>query len=209
MGIQLSRSGKQFAVQLCMADSAAIEFQNIQSEIPSDLRMAEVDKEKSDPEFPDFERWHAEIGGDLLRFCVSRLGSVAGEDVYQQVWLKAIRQHHQFNGANERAWLFQIARTTIVDWTRKKRPKSNSAKLAHVAQKNSQPEFGGFGSEQLERFKTCLARLTPEKRDLLHLRVTGHSYKQISAALSIAIGTVGSKYNRICEQLKTCVEPAK
>lgn len=209
MGIQLEQTGRQFAALVCLASVAAIESQHFQSKFAFDSRMPQADKEKSNAEFPDFERWHAEIGGDLLRFCVSRLGPVAGEDVYQQVWLKAISRHHQFKGDNERAWLFQMARTTIIDWTRKKRPKSNSTMLAHVTEKKSQPEFGGLGSEQLERFRICLARLTPEKRNLLHLRVTGHTYKQISTALSIAIGTVGSQYNRICDQLKTCVEPAK
>lgn len=152
----------------------------------------------------EFEQWYAEFGPELLRYCKSRLGESIGEDVFQDVWLKVLNKHHQFAGGNVRAWLYQITRNTIIDWTRKKKPEAASAALLSSISVNSEEE-PVVNNDELQRFRDCVSKLTTKQRDLLHLRVTGHSYKQISAALSITVGTVGSNFKRVCDQLRRCV----
>lgn len=155
---------------------------------------------------PDLDAWYEKYGDQLLRFCQSRLGPTAGEDVFQQVWLKVARKPEQFTGGNARAWLFQIARTSIIDFVRKKKPESQSETVEGSSEMNATSVLEQMVvAEEQQRFRECLDKLPPEKQKLIHLRVTGQSYKQISEILSIAIGTVGSQYNRICEQLRTCV----
>ncbi len=167
-------------------------------------------KDSGESQKPDFEAWYARYGDELLRFCQSRLGATSGEDVFQQVWLKVVRKPEQFTGGNERAWLFQIARTSIIDFLRKKNPESQSETVEASAENDSTSVLDQMvASEDYSHFKHCLDQLSGDKKNLVQLRVTGQSYKQISEALSIAIGTVGSQYNRICEQLRNCVNQVR
>lgn len=152
----------------------------------------------------EFDQWYSEYGQELLRYCKSRLGDSVGEDIFQDVWLKVLNKHHHFSGGNVRAWLYQITRNTIIDWTRKKKPEAASDLVLSNISVNSEDE-PVVNNDEIRRFKDCVSKLTTRQRNLLHLRVTGHSYKQISAALSIATGTVGSNFKRICDQLKRCV----
>lgn len=169
-------------------------------------RSSPADKAAGGDQKPDFNAWYTRFADELLRFCQSRLGPTAGEDVFQQVWLKVLRKPEQFTGGNERAWLFQIARTSIIDFVRKKKPESQSETVEGAANSQAPSVLDQLvDDEDQQQFRRCLSQLPPEKRKLIKLRVTGHSYKQISEVLAIAIGTVGSQYNRICEQLKNCV----
>ena len=157
----------------------------------------------------NFESAYARYADQLLRFCQSRLGVTAAEDVFQQVWLKVLKQSQRFTGGNERAWLFQIARTTIIDWVRKKKPEPQSEVLDAAFDADARTVLDNLvAGEDQARFRHCLSQLAPEKRKLIELRVTGCSYQLISQQLAIAIGTVGSQYNRICEQLRHCVGQA-
>lgn len=154
----------------------------------------------------EFEKWYSSYADELLRFCQSRLGSVSGEDVFQQVWLKVLRHPTQFVGGNARAWLFQIARTSIIDFVRKKKPQNQPDNYdATLDDQGASVLDQLVANEDYETFRNCLSKLPPEKIKLVQLRVTGHSYQQISEFLTIAVGTVGSQYHRICESLRACV----
>lgn len=155
----------------------------------------------------NFDTWYEHYAEELLRFCRSRLGHTDGEDVFQNVWIKVLGKPEQFVGGNERAWLFSIARTTIIDWIRKKRPDAKTEVVEVLVDAESDTTILEqlVAAENEAIFRSCLAQLPPQKHKLIQLRVTGHSYEQISKALKIAVGTVGSQYNRTCKQLQDCV----
>lgn len=174
---------------------------------PKHVRLSSAGKKiAGESQQPDFADWYDRFGDELLRFCQSRLGPNSGEDVFQQVWLKVLRKPEQFTGGNERAWLYQIARTSIIDHVRKKNPESQTETVSGSVDSRTESVLDHLvASEDHQQFRICLEKLPPEKQKLVHLRVTGYSYKQISQQLAIAIGTVGSQYNRTCEQLRNCV----
>lgn len=65
-------------------------------------------------------RHHAELQGWLLR----RLGDHAqAQDLLQDVFLKGLQQGARFcNVDNARAWLFEVARNTLIDHLRRQHP---------------------------------------------------------------------------------------
>ena len=150
--------------------------------------------------------WYRDFGAELLRFCKSQLGKDDGEEVFQTVWIKAMANFEKFDGANARAWLYRIARNTIYDHRKKRKPELNNLSTENrVDQGPSSLEYF-IESEERQRFETCIGRLEPVKQQLLRMRVLGDSYKLIASTLGLNIGTVGSKFNRIKEEMRNCVE---
>lgn len=72
---------------------------------------------------PVLRAWQAHEK-ELLMFLAHRLGDKnTAEDILQDVFLKAMRQGAHFCDINApRAWLFQVARTTLIDHARLARP---------------------------------------------------------------------------------------
>ena len=59
----------------------------------------------------------------VYRYCFSRLGDrEAAEDATGEVFLKALQSIAEFRGGAVGAWLIVIARNTVVDAVRRRRP---------------------------------------------------------------------------------------
>lgn len=150
---------------------------------------------------------HEQFGNQLLAFCRSQMGFHDGQEAYQAVWLKVMKNVSRFDGANARAWLYAIARNTIHDARKKRKPKLDSELVERGADKKTTTTLDGLIDSELgDKFRSCLDQLEPLKRKLLQLRVLGESYKSIAATLSIPMGTVGSRFSRVKDELKTCIE---
>ena len=67
-----------------------------------------------------------QYGGELLVFCQGQMGHHDGQEVFQTLWTKVMSNLDKFDGRNARAWLYRIARNTIHDARRKKKPELNN-----------------------------------------------------------------------------------
>ncbi len=67
--------------------------------------------------------WHT-FESEISRFLTRHLGDrTQAEDLLHDVFLKAMRQGQRFcTIENPRSWLFQVARTTLIDHTRLRKP---------------------------------------------------------------------------------------
>jgi RNA polymerase sigma factor (sigma-70 family) len=68
---------------------------------------------------PPFERVLDEHGPAVLRFCVARAGAHAGEDVFQETMIAALRAYPELRDPGAvRGWLFSIAHRKTIDAAR-------------------------------------------------------------------------------------------
>ena len=129
----------------------------------------------------------------------------AAEDLVQETFLKAYRGYGQFEpGSNFKAWLFTILTNAYINDYRRRSRAPVVTDFAEV-EPEGETESPHFSSDDVERLadrlgdaaKRALDRLPPEHR-LVFLLSTFEdlSYKEISAALAVPIGTVMSRLFR-------------
>ena len=126
-------------------------------------------------------------------------GGVDHESLANEVMERALRSLDGFTGDEGafRGWLFAIARNALIDT---RRAASRRVRLELVA---APPERSdGSGADPLtgwgtERVQTVLARLAPDQRDVLVLRIFGDlSTEQIAEILGKRPGAVKALQHR-------------
>jgi len=126
------------------------------------------------------------------------LGDVASaeeavSDVYLQAWRSAER--YESARADVVTWLLVMCRSRALDALRK-RPaqvaqESEEATAPGRTNGESQDPFAAF--ERSSMVRECLARLSPQQRDLVALAFfRGYSHSEISALTAVPLGSVKS-----------------
>lgn len=150
-----------------------------------------------------FEDLYREHAGLVLSFLRRRVSAAVADDLSQQVWLKVwTHASTHFDGQNFRAWVFQIARNTLVDSIRNQ-SRWHASDLADVA-----ATVAGDDAEdpRTEVLKDCLTRISRDFFDVVRARMLGEPYEAICDRLSIPIGTAHSRFNKAKVQLQACVK---
>jgi RNA polymerase sigma-70 factor (ECF subfamily) len=118
------------------------------------------------------------------------------EDLVQETLLRAFRGFHRYTpGTNIRAWLYTILHRVRTDALRKAGRAPETSELQDDGPAVPPPQDAlARGGEDLER---ALARVPEAFRVAVILRdVEDFSYREISQALGIPIGTVMSRIHR-------------
>jgi RNA polymerase sigma-70 factor (ECF subfamily) len=129
----------------------------------------------------------------------------AAEDLVQETFLKAYRGYGSFEpGSNFKAWLFTILTNAYINDYRRRARTPVVTDFAEI-EPEGETESPHFSAEDVERLadrlgdaaKRALDRLPAEHR-LVFLLSTFEdlSYKEISSALAVPIGTVMSRLFR-------------
>ncbi len=125
----------------------------------------------------------------IYRFLYSRLGNQEeAEDLTSEVFLKALRQlEPQRDGMSVQAWLYQVARTTLADyWRRRNRVPEDLIgylDIPDITPENPPPDRAAV------RFARWLLDQLPERyREILTLRfMKGYSIKEAAQAMGISV----------------------
>ncbi|MGE0131712.1 MAG: RNA polymerase sigma factor [Blastocatellales bacterium] len=134
----------------------------------------------------------------LCGYLIKLLGSPAeAEDVTQEAFLR-LYSHLQCGKPvpNARAWLFRVAHNLAVDRQRNEhRAEPLSAdgwrQLGEqMADPAPQPEETALEREKMARMQAALARLSPQERHCLYLRMEGLRYREIAEVLGVQTPTV-------------------
>ncbi|WP_447913057.1 RNA polymerase sigma factor [Microbacterium phyllosphaerae] len=143
-------------------------------------------------------------------FATYRIGRSAAEDVLSETFLVAFRRRADFDLAKESAapWLLGIASTLI------RRHRVVEAKhwrsFAAVAAGEEHVTLGGLddamkrvdAEREVRALRERIAALAPKDRETLLLYAwQGLSYEQIAEVLSVPVGTVRSRLNRVRRRL--------
>ena len=129
---------------------------------------------------PIYERYV----GPVYRYCYVHLGSrVAAEDATSEVFLKALAALPGFRGGSLPGWLLQIARNTVIDQYRHKKPIASIEERHDLAGREQTPEEAAAGAEARLALRRALAALPDEQRTAVVLQLAGWSGDQIAGAL--------------------------
>jgi RNA polymerase sigma-70 factor, ECF subfamily len=139
----------------------------------------------------------------VYRFCYRRLGAKeAAEDATAQVFAKALAGLPGFRGGSFRGWLFAIAHRVVADEVRAARHHAPLATAEDVLDPAPGPEETAVRAEAAGAVRALLARLPPEQRRVLELRLAGLTGAEIAAALGRSHGTVRNLQHRTLVRLR-------
>jgi RNA polymerase sigma-70 factor, ECF subfamily len=150
---------------------------------------------------------HLDAAYNLARWLLRN--ETEAEDAVQEAYLRAIRHFQSFQGKDSRAWLLAIVRNGCYDRLKQStrgidRTLDEETELACPRAVN--PESSMLRQEETDRMRRAVESLPPLLREVLVLReLEEMSYKEISAAIEIPIGTVMSRLSRARQQLQQIV----
>ena len=122
--------------------------------------------------------------GPIYRCCYVHLGNqTAAEDATSEVFLKALAALPRFRGGSVPGWLLQIARNTVIDTRRRRRPATPIEDVDELAGGEQTPEEAVVDAAERHALRAALAALPDDQRTAIVLQLAGWSGDQIAAAL--------------------------
>jgi RNA polymerase sigma-70 factor (ECF subfamily) len=139
------------------------------------------------------------------RYCMRCLGDrEAAADATQEVFARALRALPRYRDDAFRPWLFTIAHNVIVDVHRQRAKRNLDQPLESDElwpDPAPGPEAEALAAETRQSLHVCLARLAPDQRDVVELRLAGLTAKEIAAVLSRSLGSVKIAQHRAFRRL--------
>lgn len=119
------------------------------------------------------------------------------EDLASEAFLKLYRRPlSEESDANVGGWLYRTATNLGIDALRATARRNSFEQAAARDSDRNKIAENGFEqivrSERAQRVRTVLAEIKPVQAQLLVLRASGHSYKELAAALDLEPGSVGT-----------------
>ena len=147
---------------------------------------------------------------DLYHYLVTQSNTHLAYDVSQQTWLKVIEKRHLYQAqTTPKAWLFRLARNTLIDEYRKQQHfvelDENSQRLA---QNNNQSELTSSDSHigdthiSYEAFNTALKQLSFVQREAITLQQEGFSLADIELITQSNAQTIKTRLRYAKQKLK-------
>lgn len=149
------------------------------------------------------EKIYDQLGNALKRFIFSRIeDSMEADDIFQEVFIKI---HNNIERVHDEtkivSWVFQIARNTIIDALRKRKPRAEMHEAAGIHDiDNDEVLNGKIIAEGIRR----LIDFLPEKyrQALIYTEYEGMTQKELAARLNLSIPGAKSRVQRARKLLK-------
>jgi len=126
-------------------------------------------------------------------------------DLTQQVFEKALVNQEKFKDGSVKAWMSTIMRTTFIDRTRKKTEVLPGDQIQEVAVAGDQ--FSAIEeSEAKSKLDDCLKQLNEIEEDIIRLRRSEYSVKEIVEITGKTRVNVSQISARAKVKLHTCME---
>lgn len=152
-----------------------------------------------------FDRHHRRLYGFFVRLSGGSGGRGAAEDLVQEVFVRILRYRHTFRSEAEFApWMYALARNAATDlWRHRPRELPVLPDAPEPVAPARDPLAGLVEREQSSRLAEGLARLAPEKRELLLLARSGElRYDRIAEMLGLSVGAVKVRVHRAMKELR-------
>jgi RNA polymerase sigma-70 factor, ECF subfamily len=142
---------------------------------------------------------------DDVYYYVLTLGLSPGQaqDVAQEVFLKLYIQLCAGEEIrNERGWVFRVAHNEALKLKAKERNHSEITPDLEPVSTESTPEKSLLEDESRNRLEKALSELSPQQRQVLHLRASGLRYREIAETIGITTSTVNEFLRRAVVRLR-------
>lgn len=126
-------------------------------------------------------------------------GAEGAEDVFQEVWFKAIRRLPLYRQGNFFGWLVRIAHNAIIDRARRRRPDvslddapaEGEASIGDaVASRDPDPAGRVQAADLGRRLAKAVAALPMEQKEVFVMRVrAGLSFREIAEVQRVSVNT--------------------
>lgn len=128
------------------------------------------------------------------------------DDILQEVFVKALKQGQKFCGIdNPRAWLFQVARNTIID-------RSRTRHICEVLTESIPDNVAGEMAA-IDRLTQCLPRVLSELHEADRMAIVlcdieGKSQQVLAEKLNISLSGAKSRIQRARQRLRERLQTA-
>jgi RNA polymerase sigma-70 factor (ECF subfamily) len=134
------------------------------------------------------------LAGRVFRFALFRVGHRPdAEDLVQRVFLKMMESlpHYQSRGIPFEAWFFRLARNTVIDHLRSRRPQQGLEAFAEIDSGRPGPQESVELMLEFQRLEEALRELTPVQQEVIGYRfMAGLSAREIGLIIGKREGTV-------------------
>lgn len=140
-------------------------------------------------------------------------------DIFQDVWFRAIRHIARYKEKSFMSWLFRIAHNVIIDRARRRQTASmaephpdendvRSSAIEALADPAPTPDRLVAGKETGELIATAVASLPPEQREVFLLRMEADvPFKEIAAMQGVSINTALARMQYALEKVRAALSP--
>ncbi|MSR87098.1 RNA polymerase sigma factor [Candidatus Peribacteria bacterium] len=158
-------------------------------------------------ELQSFEALYTLHIDPVYRYLVRRTRDRAiAEDLTSMTFMKALESFRSFNPDKGQplAWLYRIARNTLIDHYRDPRGHSLDLEEAETIASDDEADASAIQSMDSKLVHKALASLKPLQREVVMLRVwEGLPYKEIARITGKSEGNCKLLFFRACSQLRT------
>ncbi|MFN8592099.1 MAG: sigma-70 family RNA polymerase sigma factor [Thermomicrobiales bacterium] len=139
----------------------------------------------------------------IYRYCDRALGDRGhAEELTQTIFLRALSGLPRYRGGSFRSWLFAIAHNAVVSTRRAQRPVFDLSQTEEIADPAASPEDLAIAAATQREITQLLAKLPPEQRAVVELRLAGLRDKEIADVLGRSPGAVRMAQYRAVQQLR-------
>lgn len=149
-----------------------------------------------------FEESRLDVYHYVLRLGLS---PAQAQEVTQEVFLRLfmkLREGEEIE--NVRGWVFRVAHNYGLQVRSKEKGHEIwNPDTMPVPSREADPEEQLLGNEREARLRSALSRLSPQQRQVLHLRSEGLRYREIAETLGVGTSTVNEFLRRAIARLRS------
>lgn len=126
------------------------------------------------------------------------------EDLTSQTFFKAMERINQFDGnkGTFSSWIYKIARNTVIDHYRTKKPQTNIEDFWGISD-DSDTEKDIDISQKLEQVKKYLENFKPDQREIVIMRLWDQlSYQEIAEITGKTVASCKMTFSRVVTKLR-------
>lgn len=158
------------------------------------------------------ERYRRPLYGFILK---STEGHADADEIFQEVWFRALRRIESYKHQNFRAWLMRIARNLIIDRARRKKPVASldaefedGQTLADIVPGPAMAPVEQVRDRELgDRIADAVAVLPDDQREVFLMRTQADmSFKAVAEAQGVSVNTALARMHYAIGKLRAVLQ---